>query len=166
MTLCTQWAWKPNDTMKSLQECLQSLVKSAAGNGNFLFNVGPMPDGRIEARQVTRLKEMGAWLNQYGESIYGTMGGPYVPNNDYATTRKGSKIYVHVFNHANKSIKLPKLSGRTVRKAYWLKGEKGVFRQNTGDLTINLPDTLPDVNDSVLVLELDGSAEDLPILKP
>lgn len=165
MTLCTQWAWKPNDTMKSLQECLQSLVKSVAGNGNFLFNVGPMPDGRIEARQITRLKEMGAWLNRYGESIYETMGGPYVPNNDYATTRKENKIYVHVFNQTNKSIKLSKLSGRKIRKAYWLAGEKVVFQQDAKAVTINLPDTLPDANDSVLVLELDGSAEDLPVLK-
>ena len=31
-----------------------------------------MPTGEIEPRQVARLKEMGAWLAQYGESVYGT----------------------------------------------------------------------------------------------
>ena len=36
-----------------------------------------MPDGRIEPRQVERLREMGQWLGQYGESIYGTRGGPF-----------------------------------------------------------------------------------------
>lgn len=50
-------------------------------------------------------------------------------------------------------------------KTDWLKGEKGIFQQGADAVTINLPDTLPDANDSVLVLELDGSAEDLPILK-
>ena len=80
ITICGQWAWKPNDKMKSLKECLQTLVQTAAGNGNLLFNVGPMMDGRIEARQVSRLKEMGAWLTKNGESIYGTKGGPYIPN--------------------------------------------------------------------------------------
>ena len=49
MTICHQWAWKPNDEMKSLQQCLQTLVICAAGDGNLLFNVGPMPDGIIEA---------------------------------------------------------------------------------------------------------------------
>ena len=54
-----QWSWKPNDKVKPLQECLQTLVKVVCGDGNLLFNVGPMPDGRIEPRQVERLKEMG-----------------------------------------------------------------------------------------------------------
>ena len=79
MTICHQWAWKPNDQMKSLKQCLQTLVHCAGGDGNLLFNVGPMPNGEIEARQVERLKEMGAWMKKYGETIYGTRGGPYMP---------------------------------------------------------------------------------------
>jgi alpha-L-fucosidase len=76
MTICQQWAWKPNDRMKSLKECIHTLVRVTGGDGNLLFNVGPMPDGRIEPRQVDRLKEMGDWLRQYGESIYGTAASP------------------------------------------------------------------------------------------
>ncbi|WP_281228956.1 alpha-L-fucosidase [Flavobacterium aquiphilum] len=64
ITICNQWAWKPNDKMKSLKECIQTLVKTAGGNGNLLLNVGPMMDGRIETRQIERLKEMGIWLNK------------------------------------------------------------------------------------------------------
>jgi alpha-L-fucosidase len=52
-------------------------VLCAGGDGNLLFNVGPMPDGRIEPRQVERLKEMGAWLARYGDTIYRTRGGPW-----------------------------------------------------------------------------------------
>ena len=48
---------KPNDDMKSLKQCLQTLVTCAGGNGNLLFNVGPTADGVIEARQVERLQE-------------------------------------------------------------------------------------------------------------
>ncbi|WP_448636585.1 alpha-L-fucosidase [Pedobacter panaciterrae] len=40
ITICKQWAWKPNDQMKSLKECLQTLASTAGGNGNLLFNVG------------------------------------------------------------------------------------------------------------------------------
>jgi alpha-L-fucosidase len=36
---------KPNDQMKSLNECLQTLVRCASGDANVLFNVGPMPNG-------------------------------------------------------------------------------------------------------------------------
>ena len=79
MTICRQWAWKPSDNMKSLTECIHTLIQAAGGDGNLLFNVGPMPDGRIEPRQVERLEEMGAWLDRYGEAIYGTRGGPFTP---------------------------------------------------------------------------------------
>ncbi|HNR35944.1 MAG TPA: alpha-L-fucosidase, partial [Candidatus Hydrogenedentes bacterium] len=47
MTIGDQWAWKPNDRVKSLKQCLDVLVRCAGGDGNLLFNVGPMPDGRI-----------------------------------------------------------------------------------------------------------------------
>jgi len=73
ITICNQWAWKPNDQMKTLKQCIQTLEKTAGGNGNLLFNVGPMMDGRMEARQVTRLKEMGDWLKKYGERTYATI---------------------------------------------------------------------------------------------
>ena len=49
MTICRQWAWKPDDRLKSLQQCLQTLVRCAGGDGNLLLNVGPMPDGRDRA---------------------------------------------------------------------------------------------------------------------
>ncbi|HPX42639.1 MAG TPA: alpha-L-fucosidase, partial [Candidatus Hydrogenedentes bacterium] len=96
MTICNQWAWKPDDTMKTLDKCIDVLVRTAGGDGNLLFNVGPMPDGRIEPRQVDRLAEMGAWLGQFGETIYGTRGGPYMPSAWGASTCKNSRVYLHV----------------------------------------------------------------------
>ncbi len=59
ITICRQWAWKPDDRMKSLEQCLGVLLRTAGGDGNLLFNVGPMPDGRIEPRQVERLRDIG-----------------------------------------------------------------------------------------------------------
>src|SRR5690606_2705266 len=39
ITLCTQWAWKPNDKMKSVGQCIRTLASTAGGNGNLLLNV-------------------------------------------------------------------------------------------------------------------------------
>jgi alpha-L-fucosidase len=67
MTICRQWSWKPDDKMKTLAECLHVLIRTAGGDGNLLFNVGPMPTGEIEPRQVERLREMGGLLVTYGD---------------------------------------------------------------------------------------------------
>lgn len=165
MTMCSQWAWKPNDKMKPLKQCIQTLAKTAGGNGNLLFNVGPMLDGRIEARQVNRLKEMGDWLKIYGESIYGTKGGPFKPNEVFAATRKGNKLYVHVFERKSDALTLPALANIKVKQAYLLKGDKISYSQDaTGAITLQLPQQLPDSNDSVIVLELTANAETIPVV--
>jgi alpha-L-fucosidase len=165
ITIASQWAWKPNDTLKSLRQCIQTLVKSASGNGNLLFNVGPMMDGRIEARQVERLKEMGDWLKIYGESIYSTKGGPFVSNETYGATRKGNKIYVHLFERKDNVLTLSALPGVTITKAYFLKGNAVTFTQNSSGITISLPDVLPDENSSVIVLETDKNTESIAVIK-
>ena len=93
ITIANQWAWKPNDPIKSLEQCLHTLIRTAGGDGNLLFNVGPMPDGRIEPSQVDRLKEMGKWMEKYGNTIYETRGGPFKPTDWGVSTRKGNKIF-------------------------------------------------------------------------
>lgn len=91
-TLCEQWAWKPNDKMKSLDESLKIFSQTIGGNGNLLLNVGPtMPDGRIEMRQIKRLEEIGNWVKSNSEAICGT---PYPPTANYATTRKRNRIFL------------------------------------------------------------------------
>jgi len=165
MTICQQWAWKPNDKMKSLKECIQTLAKTSGGNGNLLFNVGPMLDGRMEERQIQRLKEMGDWLKIYGESIYNTKGGPYAPNDTFATTRKGNKLFVHVFSNKIKSLSLHGLTGIKVLQAHFIRGAKVSFtKEANGDVVISLPAQLPDENDSVIELDLNNNAEHIPVI--
>jgi alpha-L-fucosidase len=106
MTIGRQWAWKPNDEVKSLEQCLHSLIRSAGGDGNLLFNVGPKPDGTIEPLQVERLKEMGKWLEKFGYAIYGTRGGPFKPTDWGVSTRKGNKIYLHILKWSGNSPKI------------------------------------------------------------
>ena len=106
MTIANQWAWKPNDEVKSLEQCLHSLIRSAGGDGNLLFNVGPMPDGRIEPLQSTRLREMGVWLQKYGYTIYGTRGGPLKPTDWGVTTRKDNMIFLHILKWKGTPLKI------------------------------------------------------------
>lgn len=164
ITLCSQWAWKPNDKMKSLKECLQTLASTAGGNGNLLFNVGPMLDGRIEMRQQKRLREIGNWLKTYGESIYNTKGGIYTPTKSMVSTRKGQKIYLHLFKSPGSKLVLPAVPGCHIKAAAFLKGKEIQFQQKDQRVILNLPDALPDVNDAVIELQMDKNVENLPVI--
>jgi|GEM_PF-1198587 len=96
MTLGTQWAWKPNDTIKSVQQSLNNLLQCAGGDGNLLYNLGPQSSGAFEQRYIDTVTGMGDWLALYGESVYGTRGGPYLPGSSFSSTRKGNAIYLHL----------------------------------------------------------------------
>ena len=54
------------------EELIRLLVQTVAGGGNLLLNVGPTADGRIPLLQQERLRDIGAWLDQHGDAIYGT----------------------------------------------------------------------------------------------
>jgi alpha-L-fucosidase len=78
MTIADQWAWKPNDKVKSLEQCIAPCC-ARWRRRQLLFNVGPKSDGSIEPEQIARLKEIGQWMDEYGQTIYGTRGGPFKP---------------------------------------------------------------------------------------
>ena len=122
ITICQQWAWKPDDKLKSVKECIQTLITTCGGGGNLLLNVGPMPDGRIEPRQVDVLQKIGKWLEKNGDSIYNTSGGPFMPTKNFASTRNNKKIYLHFMNGITE-IELPDKS-IIIKKAYLLNGNK------------------------------------------
>ncbi|HNQ87510.1 MAG TPA: alpha-L-fucosidase [Verrucomicrobiota bacterium] len=162
ITICHQWAWKPNDRLKSLEECLHTLVRCAGGDGNLLFNVGPMPDGRIEPRQVDRLREMGAWLARHGSSIYGTRGGPFKPGAWGASTRRGNTVFLHLFQPSDRPLDFPPLKHR-VKAATLLHHGTAVGVQQTPErLTLDLPPASWQTIDTVVTLDLDGPASELP----
>jgi alpha-L-fucosidase len=164
MTIGNQWSWKPDDQLKPLAQIIKTLVLCVGGDGNLLFNVGPMPDGRIEPRQVGELKQVGAWLDKNGGSIYGTRGGPWKPTKAIASTRKGDVIYVHILGGHVDTIELPDLAAK-VKSASLLNGGEVKFLQTDGKLALTIPLALRDANDTVVKLKLDGSAMALPVLE-
>lgn len=162
MTLGRQWSWRPDDEIKSLKECIQTLVRTVSGDGNFLFNVGPMPDGRIEARQARRLREMGQWLKRHGESIYGTRGGPFKPTPWCTSTRKGNVIYLHILEWPENSerITLPPIDRGVVSSSLLTGGEVKVETGSSG-ISVTVPEPHRQEIDTIVALQLDGPAENI-----
>ena len=161
MTLGTQWSWKPDDRIKTVDEVIRILAGCAGGDGNLLLNVGPEPSGRIEPRQVDVLKGVGAWLDRNGESIYGTRGGPFKPGRYGASTRRGDRIYLHVFAWEGPSLKLPAIPLKVVGSRV-LGGGRASVRQTGTGLEVSVPEGERHPADTVVVLELDGAAAGIP----
>ena len=160
MTICNQWAWKPDDGMKSLSQCIQTLVLCAGGDGNLLLNVGPMPTGEIAPRQVRRLLEMGQWLEKYGQSIYGTRGGPFKPGRRIASTRKGNTIFLHLLHASGDVLTLPSLPRKILAATLLTGGQVEVQQKETG-LTIRVAPQDRRPIDTIVKLDLDGPAMEI-----
>jgi alpha-L-fucosidase len=161
MTICRQWAWKLNDQMKSLKQCIDTLVRVVGGDGNLLFNVGPMPDGRIEPRQVERLEEMGAWLKKYGQTIYETRGGPFRPGAWGASTHKGNSIYVHVLKWSDERLVLPAIQKKIIGGNV-LTGGKVTVKQIDEGFEVFVPKAHHQELDTIIELKLDCPADEIP----
>jgi alpha-L-fucosidase len=119
-----------------------------------------MPTGEIELRQVDRLKEMGQWLRQYGQSIYGTRGGPFKPGSWGASTSKGNSIFLHLLDNNQEALTLPAIEKRIVRSSV-LTGGTADVNQTPAGVTITIPRRNADVIGTLILLELDGSASEI-----
>ncbi|MDY7394513.1 alpha-L-fucosidase [Aureibaculum sp. 2210JD6-5] len=166
ITIANQWAWKPNDKLKTTQQCIQTLVQTVGGDGNLLLNVGPMHDGRIEQRQIDRLKEIGDWLKVNGDAIYGTRGGPYLPTVNYVSTHKNNTIFIHLLKKPEDQLKLKLPKGYKVKKAYFLDDNVALdYSVKKRVLNILLPENLPNAHVSVIALEMNKPLVDLATIE-
>jgi len=157
ITIGDQWAYRPNDNVKSMQQCVQTLVRCACGDGNLLFNVGPMPTGEIEPRQVERLKEMGQWLRKHGKTIYGTRGGPFILGSRGGSTYSGDTVYLHILDWPEDALSLPPIGAKIVSFRS-LTGGKAEVKQTASGIEVSLPEKDRDPIDTIIALKLDGPA--------
>ena len=160
MTIGDQWAWKTGDNVKTLKQCIQTLVRVVGGDGNFLFNVGPMPTGEIEPRQVAILKGMGEWLRKYGEGIYGTRGGPFKSGAWGASTCRGNRVYLHILNWHGERFFLPPIDRKVIGTSLLTGGQLDI-KQNQNEITLKVPEEYHREIDTVVVLDLDGPASEI-----
>lgn len=157
-TMNDSWGFRiTDDHYKSTGDLIRYLVRAAGMNANFLLNVGPMPSGKIQPEFVERLTEVGKWTKQFGESIYGTRGGPVTAGPWGVTTQRGSTVYVHVLDWNAPVLALPSLP-RPVRSARLLRdGSRVEFSAFKGGLVLTVPESRTDEVDRVIVLELESA---------
>jgi alpha-L-fucosidase len=162
------YGWnKFDDSHKPASHFIQILTKAAARGGNILMNVGPMGDGRMDPKDVAILQGIGAWWKVNGESIRGTTRTPLPVQTWGESTRKGSTLYLHVFNWPTNGQLVVGGLESGVKKAWLLSDTRRTPLETTRlnpiydvrnplDVTIRVPANAPDKADSVVVLECAG----------
>jgi alpha-L-fucosidase len=157
-TMNGSWGYNANDhTFKSAKDLIHLLVRAAGYDSNLLLNVGPTPEGTFQPEVVARLQAIGQWTQRYGETVYGTRGGPMPPQDWGVSTRKGGQVYVHVLDAAApEALTLPGTAGLAVRSARRLDTGAAVPFATASDVTLTLPAAGRDTTDTVVVLEVEG----------
>jgi alpha-L-fucosidase len=180
-TLEKQWSWRSQQDIRPLEECMRMLICTVINDGNFLFNFGPMPDGRMDPRQMERAKQIGDWLKKHGQSIYSTRGGPFLApdendrSNEYygnfqmaggkwwgGSTRNGKSVYLHILRWPSDTIEFPAIS-RKILTSSVLTGGKIKVVQTAKGFSVSVPVDQRDALDTIVKLDLDGSAMEMPL---
>ena len=96
MTLNDSWGFNRfDDAWKTPKTIVTNLASCARGGGNYLLNIGPMPDGSIPPESVAVLETVGKWLDTNGTAIYGADRGNFSWNTNANYTRRGNTLYIH-----------------------------------------------------------------------
>ncbi len=152
-TMNGAWGFNLQDNKyKSTKNLVQYLVKAAGNNANFLLNVGPMPNGKIQPEFVQTLKEMGQWMAKYGETIQGTRGGPIEQKSWGVSTEKDKKVFLHVLKAEDSNLLLSGFTQKVNSVSVFGTSTKLKFKQDTFGTTVELPTKLDEI-DTILVIE-------------
>ncbi len=142
ITLGRGFSYSYDDDYKKPKEVIHLLVHIVAKGGNLALNVAPQPDGRLPQGALSTLEQLGAWLNIYGEAIYGTrVCAPY-QSGDFSFTQKESEgkvfaIWLGNSNEETQELRIP-YEG-SVRKITCMEGGSVLpYKKKSGGYLISL----------------------------
>lgn len=137
-TMNGMWGYKIMDqNYKSARELIHLLVQAAGKNANLLLNIGPQPNGELPEAALSRLSEIGKWMDEFGHTVYGTEGGEITPHSWGVSTKKGDRLYVHILDWQDASIFLP-LESKVLRAVCLNNGRRLEFKSVEGGIVLNL----------------------------
>lgn len=165
MTMNDYWGYNKNDqNWKSSEDLVRKLVDIASKGGNFLLNVGPTSEGLFPDSSIVRLKDIGSWMKENGEAIYGTQASPFKELGWGRCTQKikdkKTILYLHVFDWpTNGKLIVPGLENKIV-KAYALKdnSKKNLLLEKAGAVvSVDVSNITQSNYATVIAIEIEGN---------
>lgn len=154
--------------IKPVSELIRIVTDVVGMNGNVLMNVAPIDQGAISKPQTQRMREVGRWLSDHAEAIYGAKGDFPTGLFHGPVTRKGKTLYLFAQDGPTHEIVLKGTQGnirsitdlRTGRELPWR--YSGGFKnwKQRGFIYITIPRHLIEKNTNVVKVEF----EDEPIV--
>jgi alpha-L-fucosidase len=152
-TMNDSWGFNITDRdYKSVKTIIHYLVNAAGRNANFLLNVGPMPNGKIQPEFADTLALVGNWMQKNGESVYGTRGSNITPQPWGVITCKPKTLYVHMLDMQQPYIFIPGVKSKIVKAVLLGDGSTVKFKQQAEGVFVYTSNLTPDRYDTVVTL--------------
>ena len=134
ITLNNNWGYHAHDKhYKSAKLVIRTLIECVSKNGNLILNVGPDAKGRIPKESLEILEEVGEWISDNGNSIYGCGISKYEKPEWGRFTQNGNKLYAHILEEQVGAICLSDMAGK-IQKMRLLKDGTQIKETNFWNL--------------------------------
>lgn len=156
VTMNESWGYTPIDrNWKTAWDVVGTLRQVAAGGGNLLLNIGPLPDGSVPYQCIGVLNEVGQWLAKYGPTIYDATDSMQQEwQTAGAFTRRGSTIYFQCNRWPGSELAIGGLRNKLLA-ARLFAGPAIHLTQEADRLVLaGLPEVAPDPLATVIELEV------------
>ncbi|NMA95652.1 MAG: alpha-L-fucosidase [Clostridiales bacterium] len=162
ITMNNNWGYASADKdFKSAKQCIRGLVECVSKGGNMLLNVGPDAKGQIPEESLAILADIGKWMKQNGDSIYGCTIADIEKPEWGRFTQRDNKLYAHILDRGIGAIAVDYPRDK-IKRARLLSDKSEIniqtpwTSQHYGEATfINFASaTLPDDIDTVVEFEL------------
>ena len=98
------WGYRKDEDYYTSKFLMQSIGKILSMNGNYMLNVGPMPNGKIDDKSLDILDKVGCWYKKVQEAFIDTYPVNYLFDSDLIKcdgiffTAKDNSIYINITN--------------------------------------------------------------------
>ena len=99
-TMNNNWGFNGTDPFyKPASMLIKKLVECVSKGGNMILNVGPDAQGNIPPQSQAILRDIGCWMHDNAESIYGC-GRSELPRPEFGRiTQKDKTLYFHMYEN-------------------------------------------------------------------